>query len=74
MSFTSRCKRISRKQLPINIKIRKNRTVGPRRNNRRILLNQTAPAFRKIKARQKTETAQVGKGLRSNPAKSGFEL
>ena len=35
-SFTSKWERISRKQLPINIKVTKNRTIGPRRNNRRI--------------------------------------
>ena len=32
-SFTSRWERISRKQLPINIRVSRNRTIGPRKNN-----------------------------------------
>ena len=71
-SFTSKWERISRKQLPINIKVKKQRTVGPRRNNRMIYLNQAAPAFRKIKRRRKQE--QSGKGLSSNLIKTGFDL
>ena len=51
-SFTSKWERISRKQLPINIKVKKQRTIGPRRNNRMIYLNLAAPAFRKIKSRR----------------------
>ena len=30
-SFTSRWERISRKQLPINIRVSRNRTIGPRK-------------------------------------------
>ena len=41
--------RISRKQLPRNIRVKRARKIGLRRNNRRILLNLTAPALRKIK-------------------------
>ena len=52
-SFVSKWERISRKQLPINIKVRRNRTIGPRRNNRMIYLNQAAPAFRKRKRKRK---------------------
>ena len=48
-SFTSKWKKISRKQLSINIKVKRQGTIGPRRNNRMIYLNQAAPAFRKIK-------------------------
>ena len=48
-SFTSKWKRISRKQLSINIKVKRQGTISPRRNNRMIYLNQAAPAFRKIK-------------------------
>ena len=46
-SFTSKWERISRKQLPINIKVSRNRTIGPRRNNRRIYFNQAKPAVKK---------------------------
>ena len=74
-SFTSKWERISRKQLPINIKVKKQRTIGPRRNNRMIYLNLAAPAFRKIKARRKMERMnQSGKGLASSLAKTGLEL
>ena len=71
-SFTSKWERISRKQLPINVKVKKQWTIGPRRNNRMIDLNQAAPAFRKIKRRTKPE--QSGKGLSSNLIKAGFDL
>ena len=71
-SFTSKWERISRKQLPINIKVNKQRTISPRRNNRMIYLNQAAPAFRKIKKKRKQE--QSGKGLASSLAKAGVEL
>ena len=46
-SFTSRWKRISRKQLPINIKVSRKRTIGLRRNNRRIYFNMARPALKK---------------------------
>ena len=80
-SFTSRWERISRKQLPINIKVKRQRKIGPRRNNRMIYLNQAAPASRKIKRRRKNEAIerlmpiydrvnQSGSGLASNLAKS----
>ena len=54
-SFTSRWERISRKQLPINIRVKRQRTIGPRRNNTMIYLNQAAPALRRIKKRRKKE-------------------
>ena len=84
-SFTSRWERISRKQLPINIKVKRQRTIGPRRNNRMIYLNQAAPAFRKIKTKRGNEAIerlmpiynivnQSGSGLASNLAKAGLEL
>ena len=59
-SFTSRWERISRKQLPINIRVKKQRTIGPRRNNRMIYLNQAAPALKRIK---KEENRQYIIGL-----------
>ena len=49
-SFTSNWERISRKQLPINIKVQRQRKIGPRKNNRMIYLNLAAPGFRKIKS------------------------
>ena len=56
-------------------KKKKQRTIGPRRNNRIIYLNLAAPAFRKIKARRKLERQkQSGKGLGSNLIKAGFDL
>ena len=84
-SFTSRWERISRKQLPINIKVKRQRTIGPRRNNRMIYLNQAAPTFKKIKKKKKKWNNrkikadlrwvnQSGSGLVSNLAKAGLEL
>ena len=74
-SFTSKWERISRKNLPINIRVKIQRTIGTRKNNRMIYLNLAAPAFRKIKARRKKRLQQqVGKGLASNLIKSGFDL
>ena len=71
-TFTSKWERISRKQLPINIRVTKTRKIVPRRNNRRILLNLAAPAFKKIKAKRKR--LKTGKGIAENLAKTGFEL
>ena len=84
-SFTSKWERISRKQLPIKIKVKRQRTIGPRGNNRAIYLNQAAPAFRKIKKRRKQEIInrfrpvydrinQSGEGLCSSLVKAGFDL
>ena len=84
-SFTSRWERISRKKLPINIKVKRQRTIGLRRNNRMIYLNQAAAAFKKIKKRRRKETIerlmpiydrvnQSGSELASNLAKAGLEL
>ena len=57
-SFTSKWERISRKQLPINIKVTKWRTIGPRKNNRMIYLNQAAPAFKKIKIKRQQKVIE----------------
>ena len=84
-SFTSKWERISRKQLSINIKVKRQRAIGPRRNNKMIYLNQAAPAFRKIKKRRKQNILnrlgpiygrvnQSGKELASSLAKTGIEL
>ena len=69
-SFTLKWERISRKKLPVNIRVTKQRTIGPRKNNRMIYLNLAAPAFRKIKAKRKAaQSAQLGKGLGSNQSR-----
>ena len=75
-SFTTKWERINRKQLPINIRVKRQQTIGPKKSNRMIYLNLTAPAFRKIKARRKAERkgAQSVKGLGSNLIKAGFDL
>ena len=85
-SFVSKWERISRKQLPIKIKVTRNRTIGPRRNNRMIYLNQAVPAFREIKRRRRQEiinklnpiydrvNSQTGSGLNSNLVKTGLDL
>ena len=84
-SFTSRWERISRKQLPINVKVERTRTIGPKKNNRMIYLNLAAPALRRIKKRRRQaiydrlgpvydRVQQGGRGLGSNLAKAEFEL
>ena len=84
-SFTSKWERISRKQLPINIKVNRQRTIGPRRNNRMICLNQAASALKRIKTRRKKEIIdrlgpvydrvnQSGQGLGLSLVKTGFDL
>ena len=44
-SFTSKWERISRKQLPVNIRVKRQRTIDPRKNNRMIYLNLAAPSY-----------------------------
>ena len=62
--FVSKWERISRKQLPINIKINRVRTIGPRRNNRRICFNLARDAFRNInKKRQLDNNLEKDLGL-----------
>ena len=84
-SLTSKWERISRKQPPINIKVKKQRRIGPRRNNRMIYLDQAGSTFRKIKIKRKEKILnrlgpvydrvnQSGKGLGSNLIKAGFDL
>ena len=53
-SFVSKWERISRKQLSIHIKVTRNRTIGARRNNRRIYFNLARDAFRNIKKKTKS--------------------
>ena len=84
-SFMSRLERISRKQLPINIRVRQNRTIGLRINNREIYLNQAAPALKEIRGKRKRDVVtrlepvydrvqQKGNGIASNLAKASLEL
>ena len=73
------------KRTPHKHKITRNRTIGPRRNNRAIYLNRAAPALKKIKNRRNQEilkrlgpvydrVQQRGSGLASDLAKTGLEL
>ena len=48
-SFVSKWQRISRKQLRINIRINRVKTIGPTRNNCQIYFNLAKEGFRKIK-------------------------
>ena len=73
-SFVSKWERISRKQLPINIRVNRVTTIGPRRNNRRIYFNLARDAFRKIKKKRKEAARQSGKGLGSDFAKMGLNI
>ena len=86
-SFTSRWERISRKQLPINIKVAKSRTIGPRRKrNVKANRNRKLPAWiiRKHKRIQsgsglggdliKTEISLGSKALGSDIQKSESEI
>ena len=45
--------RISRKKLPINIKVTRNKTIGPRRNNRMTYFTLARPALKKIRKKKK---------------------
>ena len=75
-SFISKWERISRKKLPINMEVQRQRKIGPRKNNRMIYLDLAAPAFKKMKAKRRVDAklAQLGKGLGSNLVKAGFDL
>ena len=84
-SFTSKWERISRKQLPINIKVTKNRTIGPRRNSRRIYFNLARPALKKIRKKSREaiinrlaliydRVSQIGSGISTDLLKTGLDL
>ena len=62
--------RISRKQLPRKTRVKRARKIGLRRNNRRILLNLTAPALRKIKRKRR----QAGRGLGGDLRKMEIQM
>lgn len=69
-TFVARYQRISRKELLKNLLVKTTRKLGPRKNNRRILLNLAAPAFWKIKIKRR----QSGRGIGVNLAKVGLEM
>ena len=78
-SFVSKWEIISRKQLPMNIRVNRVRTIGARRNNRRIYFNLARDAFRKIKRKRKAAiraaaAQQSGQGHGSNFVKIGLDL
>ena len=84
-SFTAKWEGVSRKSFPISIRVKRQRTIGPRKNNRMIHLNLAVPAFKKIKARRKKEIvdrlgpiydrkSQSEKGIASNLIKAGPDL
>ena len=58
-SFVSKWERISRKQLPMNIKTNRVKTIGARRNNHRIYFNLARDSFRKIKRKRKEAARQA---------------
>ena len=72
-SFTSKWKRISRKQLLINMKVKKQRTIGPRRNNND-LSKSSSSRIQKNKSEKKIRKTKSGKRLGSNLIKAGFDL
>ena len=57
-SFVSKWERISRKQLPINIRVNRVRTMDPRRNNRQMYFNLAREGFKKIKQKRKEAARQ----------------
>ena len=69
-SFTSRWKRISRKQLPINIKVARSIAIGPRRQRKNKQMG------RKIRndAADNNVDFQVGSGMGSTLLKTGVSL
>ena len=74
-SFVSKWERISRKQLPINIRVNRVRTIGPRRNNHWIYFNLARDAFRKIKKKRKEAARQQSRrGIGSDFAKMGLNI
>ena len=81
-SLISKWERISRKQLPINIKVTRNRTISHRRNKRQIYFNLARAALKKIRKKRREAIInrlgpvcnrvnnQTGSGLGSNLVKA----
>ena len=90
IAFTARYERISRKQLPRNIRVKNVRNIGPRRKNRGILSLDDIDKIQKItrkmqvrfnkslpvlqRMRNNNKRRQSGKGVGENLAKLGFEM
>ena len=84
-SFTSKWERISSKQPPINMKVTKSRTIGPRPNNRRIYFNLARPALKKIRKKSREaiinrlaliydRVNQTGSSIGTDLLKTGLDL
>ena len=72
-SFFSRWERINRKQLPINIKVSRNRTIGPRRNVRR-KKKQEQNRVARVNQLYPDMLPQIGSGIGQNLLKAGINL
>ena len=72
-SFISRWERINRKQLPINIKVSRNRTIGPRRNVRR-KKRQEQNRVARVNQLYPDMLPQIGSGIGQNLLKAGINL
>ena len=71
--FTSRYERISRKQLPSNIKVKKVRTVGPRNGSRGIISLNDANLLRNILKRKKVRFNRSAIALKRMKKKTGLD-
>ena len=72
-SFISRWERINRKQLPTNIKVSRNRTIGPRRNVRR-KKKQEQNRVARVNQLYPDMLPQIGSGIGQNLLKAGINL
>ena len=72
-SFISRWERINRKQLPINIKVSRNRTIDPRRNVRR-KKKQEQNRVARVNQLYPDMLPQIGSGIGQNLLKAGINL
>ena len=72
-SFISRWERINRKQLPINIKVSRNRTIGPRRNVRR-KKKQEQNRVARVNQLYPDMLPQIESGIGQNLLKAGINL
>ena len=72
-SFISRWERINRKQLPINIKVSRNRTIGPRRNVRK-KKKQEQNRVARVNQLYPDMLPQIGSGIGQNLLKAGINL
>ena len=70
ISFVSIYERISRKQLPRNIRVTRARKVGPRKHKKQIFVNLAAPDFKKIRSKRRL----AGRGVGEKIVKLGIEM